>query len=46
MNGIELQYILKYNMLSYIVWAREVIAVWYVGFNLTFDVRSLILLLS
>ena len=41
MNGIELQYILKYNMLNYIVRAREVI-----GFNLTFDVHSLILLLS
>ena len=45
MNGIELQYILKYNMLNYIVRAREVIAV-YVGFNLTFDVHRLILLLS
>ena len=30
MNGIEPQYILKYNMLNYIVGAREVIAVWYI----------------
>ena len=33
MNGIELQYMLKY-MLNYIVRAREVIAI-YVGVNLT-----------
>ena len=31
-NGIELQYLLKY-MLNYIVPAREVIAIWSVGLN-------------
>ena len=36
-NGTEMQYMLKY-MLNYIVRAREVIAIWSVGFNLTFDV--------
>ena len=38
-NGIEIQYMLKY-MLNYIVRAREVIVIWSIVFNLTFDVHK------
>ena len=31
MDGIELQHVLKYNMLNYIVREREVIAISHVG---------------
>ena len=38
-NGIELQYMLKY-MLNYIVRADDCDICWIVGFNLTFDVHK------